>query len=348
MGVARRIIFPTIRIILWALIAAALLKLAFAGASDIADETDPLQPTAQIAEPQVAAETGTITNAVTVTAAVVADPAVPVRATMAGTVSRLLATDGQVVAADTPILELRQETPVDPTVTTDPETGMQTVKENKPKVKTETVRAGVAGTLDLTVLKDQVLAVGDTTGSVNPGSLSVSGTLTPEQQYRLIGAPTEAQVTLKGGPAPFTCTGLHIGAAPGTGTGQTDATQVDPGSSGTATSGVVSCAVPAGVTAFAGLGADIAIVNGTAENAVLVPISAVQGSVENGNVWVVGADGTSEMRAVTLGLTDGEHVQVVDGLAVGDTVLQYIPVSDDADDVNCTDPAQYDPAVCGA
>ncbi len=346
MGVTRRIVFPTIRIILWALIAAALLKLAFAGASDIANAADPLQPTAQIAEPQVAAATGTITNAVTVTASVVADPATTVRATMAGTVAKLLATDGQAVDATTPVVELRQETPVDPTVTTDPETGAQTVKENKPKVTTETVRAGVAGTLHLAVLKDQVLAVGDTVGSVNPGSLSVSGTLSPAQQYRLIGAPTEAQVTLKGGPAPFTCTGLHIGAAPSAATTQADAAQTD--TAAAATSGVVSCAVPAGVTAFAGLGADIAIINGTAQDAVLVPTTAVQGSVENGNVWVVGADGTPQVRAVTLGLTDGESVQVVDGLAVGDLVLQYIPVADASSDIDCGDPAQYAPAACGA
>lgn len=346
MGVTRRIIFPSLRLLVWALIAVALLKLAFAGASDIADTSDPLQPTAQIAEPQVTAQTGTITNAVTVAASVVADPAAPVRATMAGTVGKLLAKDGQAVDAGTAVVELRQETPVDPTVTTDPETGVQTVKENKPKVTTATVRAGVAGTLHLAVLKDQVMAVGDTVGSVDPGTMSVSGTLTPAQQYRLIGAPAEAQVTLKGGPAPFTCTGLHIGAAPGAATTQPDAAQTD--TAATATSGVVSCAVPAGVTAFAGLGADIAIVNGTAQDAVLVPTSAVQGSVENGNVWVVGADGTAEMRAVTLGLTDGESVQVVDGLAVGDVVLQYIPVAEAPSDVDCNDPAQYDPAVCNA
>ena len=32
MGVTRRIIFPTIRLILWAVIAATLVKIAFAGA----------------------------------------------------------------------------------------------------------------------------------------------------------------------------------------------------------------------------------------------------------------------------------------------------------------------------
>jgi hypothetical protein len=343
-GVTRRIVFPAIRIVLWAVIAVALAKLAFAGADAAAQSDDPLQPSVEVVEPQVAVTTGTVTNTVTVSASVVADPAAQVRATMAGTVHRVLAQEGQAVAADTPVLELRSETPVEPTVTTDAETGMQTVKENKPKVRTETLRAGTAGVLHLTVLKDQVVAVGDAVGSVAPGTLSVQGTLTPDQQYRLINAPGEGTVTLKGGPAPFVCTGLRIGAA----AQDPAATADDPAAPSAAApaSGTVTCSVPAGVTAFPGLGADVEIVNGTAEGALLVPVTAVQGSVQNGNVWVVAEDGSTEQRAITLGLTDGEHVQVAEGLAEGDTVLEYAPVSNLAD-VDCTDPAAADPAVCG-
>lgn len=341
MGVTRRIVFPAIRIVLWAVIAVALAKIAFAGADRVSAAEDPLQPSAQVTEPQVQVATGTVTNAVTVSASVVADPAKPVRATLAGTVHRLLAEDGQAVAADTPVLELRSETPVDPTVATDPETGMQTVTENKPKVTRQTVLAGTPGTLRLSVLKDQVVAVGDSVGTVTPGTLSVQGTLTPDQQYRLVNAPGEATVTLKGGPAPFTCTGLRIGAA-----AQDEPADPQAPDAGTTTSGTVSCAVPAEVTAFPGLGADIEIVNGTAEGALVVPVTAVQGSVQNGNVWVVGADGASEQRAVVLGLTDGKQVQITEGLAEGDTVLEYAPVSSLAD-VDCTDPATADPNVCG-
>ena len=341
MGVTRRIVFPAIRIVLWAVIAVALAKIAFAGADRVSAAEDPLQPSAQVTEPQVQVATGTVTNAVTVSASVVADPAKPVRATLAGTVHRLLAEDGQAVAADTPVLELRSETPVDPTVATDPETGMQTVTENKPKVTRQTVLAGTPGTLRLSVLKDQVVAVGDSVGTVTPGTLSVQGTLTPDQQYRLVNAPGEATVTLKGGPAPFTCTGLRIGAA-----AQDEPADPQAPDAGTTTSGTVSCAVPAEVTAFPGLGADIEIVNGTAEGALVVPVTAVQGSVQNGNVWVVGADGASEQRAVVLGLTDGKQVQITEGLAEGDTVLEYAPVSS-LTDVDCTDPATADPNVCG-
>lgn len=338
MGVTRRIIFPTIRLILWAIIAAALVKIAFAGA-DVSTVDNSLQPTGAIVEPTVEVATGTVTNAVTVQASVTSDPAVVVRATLAGTVSKLLAADGAAVAAGAPILEIRQETPQDPIVKTNPETGEVTTTERKPKVVIETVKAPVAGTLSLPTLKDQVVSVGDEVGKVAPGTLSVTGTLTPDQQYRLVGAPTQASVTLTGGPAPFDCTGLRVGAAPATGS-EPDSTGV------TSASGTVTCAIPAGVTAFPGLGASVEITNGTAADVVVVPITAVQGTVQKGNVWVVAADGSDEKRPVGLGLTDGENVQITEGLAAGDTILEFIPVPGGAGKpVDCT--LNYDPAVCG-
>lgn len=335
MGVTRRIIFPTIRLILWAVIAVALVKIAFAGA-DVTTTDTSLKPTGAIIEPTVEVATGTVTNAVTVQASVAADAAVVVRATLAGTVSKLLAADGAVVVAGTPVLEIRQETPQEPIVKTDPATGEQTTTERKPKVVVETVKAPVAGTLSLPTLKDQVVSVGDEVGKVAPGTLSVTGTLTPDQQYRLVGAPTQASVTLNGGPAPFDCTGLRVGAAPTTGT--------DPDT--TTSSGTVTCAIPAGVTAFPGLGATVEITNGSAADVVVVPITAVQGTVQKGNVWVVAADGSNEKRAVGLGLTDGENVQITEGLTAGDTVLEFIPVpGGQGKPVDCN--LNYDPTVCG-
>ncbi|MCG2803559.1 MAG: secretion protein HlyD [Cellulomonas sp.] len=333
--------FPTLRLIVWAVIAVALVKLAFAG-SDVTAAADPLQPTGAVTEPTVQVEQATITNTVNVEASVVADPAVPVKATAVGTVAKLLAKDGATVAAGDPILQIRQETPQDPTTSTNPETGDPVTTPVAPKVTTTVVKADVGGVLSLPTLKDQTVAVGDVVAKVAPGTLSVSGTLTPDQQYRLVNAPTEAQVTLKGGPAPFACMSLKIAtqtSEPTTGEG--GGTQ--PGS----TAGTISCAVPAGVVAFAGLGADLAVTNGTADGPT-VPVTAVQGSVQNGNVWVVVGDAEPEERAVTLGLTDGKIVQITGGLAVGDTVLQFIPVAGGASgDVNCADPMQYDPTVCG-
>ena len=203
----------------------------------------------------------------------------------------------------------------------------------------EVVTAPVAGTLALPTLKDQVVSVGDEVGKVAPGTLSVTGTLTPDQQYRLVGAPTQASITLNGGPAPFDCTNLRVGAAPTSGSEQNP-------DGAPHTSGTVTCAIPAEITAFPGLGATIEITNGSAADAVVVPITAVQGTVQKGNVWVVAADGSNEKRAVGLGLTDGQNVQITEGLAAGDVVLEFIPVPGGTGaPVDCS--VNYDPMVCG-
>ena len=285
MGVTRRIIFPTIRLILWAVIAAALVKIAFAGA-DVSTVDTSLQPTGAVVEPTVEVSTATVTNAVTVQASVTADAAVVVRATLAGTVSKLLAADGAAVAAGTPILEIRQETPQDPIVKTDPETGEQTTTERRPKV---TRRDGHRARR----------RHADAAHPQGPGGLRrrrgrqgrprhAVGHRHPHARPAVPAGrrPTQASVTLTGGPAPFECTGLRVGAAPTTGT-RAGRRRHRPSSSGT-----VTCAIPAGVTAFPGLGATIEITNGTAADAVVVPITAVQGTVQAGNVWVVAADGT--------------------------------------------------------
>ena len=331
----RRYVFPSLRILIWAVIAVALVRIAFAGA-DVTAEASGESPTGQVVEPTAEVTTATITNAVTVRG--------PVRATLAGTVSQLLVENGARVEVGTPVLEIRQETPRDPITRTDPVTGETTVTEQRPKVVREQVLSPVAGAISLPTLKDQVVSVGDTLGQVTPGTLSVSGALTPDQQYRLVGAPTEAQVTLKGGPAPFTCTGLRIGAAPQ----PADAGAEPEQGAGATPSGTVTCALPGDVTAFPGLGADLEIVNGSAEDAAVVPVTAVQGTVQRGIVWVVAEEGAEpEEREVALGLTDGEHVQVTEGLAVGDLVLQFVPVPQDDPTAGCDDPSTYDPAVCG-
>ena len=178
------------------------------------------------------------------------------------------------------------------------------------------------------MLVDQIVAVGDKVGEISPGTLSVTATLTQAEQFRLLAPPSTAEVEVQGGPAPFTCTGLSLGAAPASGDGDENGAVVPPpagGGGGT----TARCAVPAGVTVFAGMGATVRVQAGTAENVLVVPVTAVQGSVQTGNVWVVAGDGTEEMRAVTLGLSDGDQIEVREGLAEGEQVLQFVPVPDD-------------------
>ena len=150
----------------------------------------------------------------------------------------------------------------------------------------------------------------------------MSGALNPEQQYRLLSKPTEASVAITNGPAPFTCIALTIT------TPLAGAQASGDGAAGgeTATSGTtVTCAVPAEVTVFSGLAAQITIAAGLAENVLVVPTTAVKGSAQTGVVWFVLPDGGTEERPVTLGMTDGVNVQVIDGIVEGDLINQSVP-----------------------
>ncbi|MGW2091535.1 secretion protein HlyD [Promicromonospora sukumoe] len=345
MGAVRQYVFPTARIIIWAVIAAALVVLALKGAE--LDPPDALQPTGEITESVISVEKGSVTNAVTVPASVVTDPPVEIKATADGVIAEIQVDDAK-VGKDVRVLWIKSEELVDPVVEVDDKTGEENVTEQEPKVTWTSALAPAAGTVDVTVLKDQAVTVGEVIGTVSPGTLSVSGTLTADQQYRLVGATGKARVTLKGGPAPFTCTGLTIGEAPAGGAEGGAEGGMEAGIQGAAeATGAVHCSIPPKVKAFSGLGAEIEITNGNAKGVVVVPVSAVLGTSQTGTVWAVPEEGAEpEERKVTLGLTDGLQVEVTKGLKAGEQILEFTPVDDGTEGgVDCEDMTAYDQAA---
>lgn len=308
MGIARKWVFPIVWIIVFAVIAGALVKLAFF--PDVSASGSPDTPSAEIVEPEYQVIRGTVSNDVTLSGAVEADAAVPIPATLTGEVRELYVGVGQWVDAGTPILEMR---------------AVVAYPDGTSGTQWKTVTSPIAGTLSsFTALVGQQFSVGDPVGQVAPPSFSVTGSIPPEQLYRLIERPADAQVAINGGPAPFTCTGLTIttplqGAGSGTGTGTGG--QTPPATGGP----TVRCAVPAEVTVFPGLVAEIVIAGGVAEDVLVVPTTAVEGAAGSGNVYFVLPDGTTELRPVTLGLNDGINVEVTGGLEEGDVILQFVP-----------------------
>ncbi|MBN9212432.1 MAG: hypothetical protein BGO45_12320 [Microbacterium sp. 71-36] len=322
MGIARTWVFPILRMLLVAIIATALIKLAFF--PDGPAEADPAQPTGTIVEPRVPVTSGTITNDVVITATVSADPAVPLRSTAAGTVNKIFIAQGATVAAGDVVFNVKVPIERDPADSVD--------AEGKPKpaiFRYEDVEAPIAGTLSsLSVIAGQELAIGTAAGNVAPPTFSVSGSLEPAQQYRLLNRPGDASVTITGGPAAFTCTNLRI-TTPLAGSSQDDAASSTGGAAGSgSTAGsatTATCAVPGDVTVFAGLAAQMTISGGTAENVLVIPTTAVRGAAQSGTVWVSTPDGAAEERAVALGLTDGTQVQITDGLTEGEEILEFAP-----------------------
>lgn len=331
MGVTRRIVLPTIKILLLAVIAVAAVRLAFGGDDESAADADPAVPSVATVQPEVPASIGTVVNTVEVDAVITADAPTPVRATDGGEVTVFLADPGDIVEEGDPLLEVVFEEEGEPTTETDDE-GNEVEVPGEPVRRFRTIEAPAAGTVgEYDVLVGETVAIGDTIGSVSTGGFTVSGALSAEQQYRLVSGPTSAEVQARGGPAPFACTELRTGrsaAGEGGGDGGDAPLPQDPMAppeEGGGSSTAVSCTVPPDVTVFDGLAATMVIEAGRAENVLVVPVTAVEGAFESGNVWKVGPDGEPVETPVALGLTDGELVEIREGLAEGDAVLEFVP-----------------------
>lgn len=335
MRVLRRIVFPILWLVLFSIIAAALVKMAFFdGLKETGEE---MLPGAVIQAPVIETARGTVTNTVELTGAVQSDTAVPVRSTAAGKVVYFFVEEGAQVAAGDRLFQIRAEVAPDPAafvpepVSDDDDAPAAPSAPPAPVYSYTDVLAPAAGTLDtLTVLLDQEISVGDNAGTVAPGTFSITGSLSTAQQFRLLGKPTTATGTVTNGPAPFACQNVQLSNKD---TAADNSQNTDPGMGavgpvqGEGGSGQVSCAVPVDVTVFPGLGATITLVAGESQNVLTLPLTAVKGSVQNGLVWLPPADGAGapEERKVVLGLNDGEHVEIVEGLAEGDPVLEFVP-----------------------
>ncbi|MBN6190205.1 MULTISPECIES: efflux RND transporter periplasmic adaptor subunit [Microbacterium] len=282
MLVWRRWVLPLLLVVIFGACAAALVKIAF-----FPDRSEAIvSPEAGITDPVVAVERGAVVNALSLDGTVARDESYPVRSELNGTVTAVHVADGASVAAGQKLFTVRQDDPR----------------------KDIDVLAPEAGDVsELAIVKGQATTVGTETYTLTPARYHLQATVEPVQLYRLVNAPTEATVTITGGPAPFPCTGVRV--------------QVS--EEGTAS---VRCAIPADQTVFAGLPATMDLALGQVDDALVIPVTAVQGGAGTGKVWVDAGDGGEpEEREVALGVNDGSMVEVTDGLAEGDSIRQFVP-----------------------
>lgn len=281
MVIWRRWVFPILLVVIFALIAAALVKLAFFPDEQVAAEV----PTAEMSDPVIPVARGSIVNQLDVAGTVARDEPVPLRSDVDGVVTEVFVGNGQHVAAGQPLVRVKL---------TDPE-------------RLVDFQAPFAGQIsELALIRNQPTSVGTEFAQLTPDTFHVLGTIEPVQLYRLINAPTEATVTITGGPAPFVCTGLSVQVAE-------DATTS------------VRCNIPPDQTVFAGLPATVGITVGSVDDALVVPVTAVRGGSGSGVVWLDTGGGETEERTVTLGINDGTMVEVVEGLSEGDLIRQFVP-----------------------
>ncbi|MCF3139161.1 efflux RND transporter periplasmic adaptor subunit [Paenarthrobacter sp. AR 02] len=340
MGIFRRVILPVAWLAIFAVIAVALVKIAFVdGLESAASEPAPL---AHVDIPVVPATRATVTNTVQIKGTVQSDAADTVRSTSAGKVIKVFVEQGATVAKGDALFQVKAEQAV---------TGAPSKDGTQPKLAYDyfDILAPSAGTLQsLSTLVDQQVTVGESVGKIDPGTYTVAGSVTAAQQYRLLGKPGPAEIALVGGPAPFQCTEVTLknnasddggsgsggsvasGGGAGMGVGMAVAgpgAPSQPEEGGTPT-GTLSCPVPSGQQVFPGLGATMTVSAGVAPDVVTVPLTSVKGSVKDGIVWIAGPGGAAaapEQRTVQLGLNDGSVVEVTSGLAEGEQVLEFVP-----------------------
>jgi hypothetical protein len=348
MTVLRRVVFPAAWLVVFLIIAAALVKMAFFSALE--PPAGSQFPAAEVVTPTVPVTLGTVANTVELTGTVAADEGVPLRSTAAGEVVFLFAAEGDTVALGDPLFQVRtpaKDQPAPPAAEAGGSDEGGAGEETGPPAPAEVpetvyeyydVAAPAAGALtSFPPLVGEAVSIGQEVGSVSPGTYHVSGTLTAAQQFRLLDRPSSAVITIAGGSAPFTCADPRIGdptpAAGGAPPASERTAMAGPmgggtppaGDDGSAPAGELTCGVPADVPSFAGLSATIKLSAGVAENVMTVPTTAVQGSIAKGVVWVLKAEGGQEERAVQLGLNDGSIVEILSGLTEGESVLEFVP-----------------------
>lgn len=103
-------------------------------------------------------------------------------------------------------------------------------------------------------------------------------------------------------------------------------TSIAPSADEASSSGVVSFAVivelaEAPDSLRPGMSAEVTIVVASAQDVLTIPSRALSGGGDNYTVRVVGADGTVEVRAVTVGLVTDSLAEIQSGLSAGDAVV---------------------------
>ncbi|TDQ54702.1 hypothetical protein EV190_10115 [Actinorugispora endophytica] len=276
---------------------------------------------------------GEISSRVVLSATVTAAPGKAVESKRSGTVARVWLSDGQSVEEGAPVVTLTvaDEVPAAAGAGDDGEAAAPATTE-------VVVRAPATGTV--AGLGD--LAVGDPVeagpiAEVVKDEFRAVARIEPNEVYRFYEDPHEIMLKIDRGPAPEPCEFMSLGTGETSGADGSDSAAEDAPGAGGAADGAdgasieLVCRIPDSLKVFPGVQGQLSIVTGRARNALIVPVTAVRGSVDEGEVLVVGEDGSEEVREVGLGISDGENVEVVRGLSIGDRVMDPVPLSEEFD-----------------
>jgi multidrug efflux pump subunit AcrA (membrane-fusion protein) len=175
----------------------------------------------------------------------------------------------------------------------------------------ETVRSPIAGTVGrLSVTRGQIVVTGQGLMTVIPSRYDVIASVPQDQLYRFYTQPLSIQAVIPQQVEPLDCAYQSIGGnLPTSGAGAVLGEEVD-----------LRCVLPDGTPVFPGVRADVVAVTAEVDDALTLPVSAVERSGTAGVVWLVEKGHKPARTNVTLGISDGHRVQIVSGLFAGQRV----------------------------
>jgi len=339
----RRYVFPLLWILVLGVIAASLAKLAFFSDGPSAQAGDDAAPAADLVEESfVTVEKGDVASTLSLSGTVRPDAgrAVPARTT--GEVVAVWVKNGEHVGRGSRILQVKVprevEPPAPPTAAPGATAPPAAPVPQAPQFTYHNLSAPGSGTVrDLKAVVGQTLTAGDVVASLSPGTYSVVADLTPEQQLQLLDRRVEATATVPGRRAPLACASTRIDEddpEPEQGT-QPGPPQIDPNTGmpmeSAQSQASLRCAVPEDAKVVPGLAVKVGVDLGKASKTLVVPTTAVEGSGDDGAVYLRGDGGQPERHPVKLGLRGENVVQVVSGLKEGQEILRFVPGVDNPD-----------------
>ena len=347
METLRRYVFPIVWMMIFAVIALALAKMAFFPTGATVTEEDPLTPTADFDQYATAVpETGDITSTLSLDAVVQPDAGTPVLAKHSGEITKIWVKNGDMVAKGDRILQVR--VPQDPVAVESasgdpaapgPDGEPLPAPAPDPAPAQEylylNITAPEAGRIaGLTLAEWQSTTAGQTVATLSPGTYSIVAGLSPEEQLQLLDLDIEATAELPTAAEPVPCTAPTITedekveeptAPQQPEDAGFDMPGIEPGGSGISAA-QLRCPVPEGIKIVPGLSVKVSVDLGSASGVMTVPTTAVEGNGTDGTVYVMDeATGEPTPVPVTLGLRGEGVVEIVEGLEEGQEILQFVP-----------------------
>lgn len=144
---------------------------------------------------------------------------------------------------------------------------------------------------------------------------AVEANVEASDSYRLLaGSELTGSASIDVGPGPFDCPIVQPSG--------TDVEESNPDVEVLTTT--VLCLIPDEVRSVTDVPATLLVSNAVVENALILPVTAVRGLVDTGEVNLI-ENGSVVVQPVELGVTDGVNIEIVAGLGEGDEVSSEAP-----------------------